>query len=283
VHRGIGQIEARCQHGSAHADLWQQLRAELREGLAFRKVKAHANEGHFATKETNGLAFVANEMADVLANLAAEEHQYPRGAVEQVHAADARAGAVLNHLLAVGAFLAEQGLEKKPRAPVAKRKACIARLVRAATVGSSHHLWRRGAQIGCKLCGQAGTRRVALQWLGQSCPRAGQHVSKNLVVHSSHRRGDFHGVQVCWKCGAWGVNKTIKLGRMCPGRPTSGHGEYALKAFAKGVRPPKLGKWPDGSLDSQVAVSGTAQGRLGPRAKASPKSRPRPGQGGAAT
>jgi ribonuclease HI len=282
VHKGIAEIATRCRHGSSHADLWCELRAEIRGGLSFHKVKAHATEGHFATKETNGLAYVANEMADALANLGAKEHQYPRGAVEQVHAADARAGAVLNHLLAVGGFLAEQGLEKQPKRPVARRKACVVRLLAQATAGTTHHLWKRGSQIGCKLCGQANARMAALRWLGQPCPRAGQAHSKSLAVHSSHRRGDFHGVQVCWKCGAWGVNKAVKLGKPCPGRPTSGHGEYALKAFSRGIRPPKLGRWPDGSLDSQVAVCGAVAAGQPARAKAKPRPRPRHRHGAAA-
>ena len=63
------------------------------------------------------------------------------------------------------------------------------------------------------------------------------------------------------------MRKAVRLGQKCPGKPISGHGAAALKALALGRRPQQLSKWPDGSSDSQVLVSGIATSTTARKAK----------------
>jgi ribonuclease HI len=258
-----------------HGDLWADLVEDTRgfEYVLSGRVKAFKVKAHLSLQEAlarghSKLAWLANKMADELADKGARSSAFSAGDVQLVCRLDTAALLVVRRLHAVARYVVEH---REP--PVKTTRAVhvpLRRRVEAAGRQAGHILYF-SAGVGCKQCRSRSRMRTALAtWAVKPCPGPGsQH---------GHRMQTVHGLWFCTVCGRWAIATgagSRGIHQQCPGFAAKRGGELLSRMACN---PPKLpdlhGRklWPDGTPPAPPAALAAAGRRR--RAAGVPPSTP---------
>ena len=139
------------------------------------------------------MGFVANELADALADEGANAHQLPPMVVKETMDTDKEARAVQQHLVAVLEYIGEKGVP-----PPGMRQPPTA--IEEELKNTMHVVNRAEGVLTCTVCGeQRAEYGDWRRWLRKICrPEANQ----SNKWHRSHQMSWHRGLPFCRVCGA---------------------------------------------------------------------------------
>ena len=227
-----------------HGDLWA-LAARHAEQLTSGRIKIVKIKSHLSAAEAKDrgykhLGWKANDVADKLADEAADRCGHSPGDLSLVESLDEAASLVARRLLAVGRYVLSRHIppERVARAKVVPLRTRVAEAGRA----NGHNVhFQHG--VGCRSCRQHSRMRQSWPWIGTSCKGPGSS--------NGHTTRSQHGLTMCLRCGSWAAGATTSksgLRKPCPGN-ASEHRARNLARFAKAPPLPPYGQttWPDGT------------------------------------
>jgi hypothetical protein len=242
---GIAKVRGGWRAGpkTEHGDLWGRIAAQADSRLKMVstvKIKSHLKKDQAEAAGVPALAWEANFAADLLADQAAERHQFADADVEVVGRIDTTTEIVLRRLVSVASHILEAQLPVV-RAPVATLLPLRAQLSKAGAENGHEIFYEAG--VGCRRCRKHTRLRLALAWMRAKCPGPG--------VDHGHCMQTVHGLTFCTLCGLWtseGRTTCAKLGIPCT-RTVTGHGKRLLKRLGRipPMPPYHLTEWPDGT------------------------------------
>ncbi|CAK0907106.1 unnamed protein product, partial [Prorocentrum cordatum] len=203
------------------------------------KIKSHESASDAVLVRRSRLEhWVANFVADKLADQAAKEAQLPRWATDEVERIDKLSREVQEHILTISHFIAVNSsqiygastAEDRKRESKRRRKAKQSEIA-ALTASTSHCLVESpGKPLKCSKCLTSPTG-TAESWLRMACP------GLPAKIHFSHRHLQrFRGVFWCRDCGSYSATTFNKLSKECSGI-VSKHGGKILRALEAGKLP----------------------------------------------
>jgi len=203
-----------------NGDLWDIVHRRLlfRPGvLTFLKVKAHLEEEEAVQLGYTRQAWRLNDIADKLADEAANSHQLDNYIVKLVREMDKKAELVQQRLMAIHWTIFEHN-ERSPMIKIPKPKHIPLRTRVIRTAETNGHLLqdiKSGRPVRCTKCKLEGGLRKGMVVFGKPCT--------GPTYGAGHEVRDVHGLQICWKCGAYTATGIIKgkLGKPCLNRPTA--------------------------------------------------------------
>ena len=244
---------------TVHGDLWEEMCSHergmgyLRLGiLRIYKIKAHLSRDEAIARGHSGIAWVANQAADDLADKAAAEASYGVGDVRLVQKLDALANDVCKRLVAVGKFIVEHRTIEE-RVQVARVQPLRTRLDEVGRRNGHllvYHAQGSTGGVECRTCGIHSRLREAGWWLAEPCRGAG--------CRQGHAMEVVHGLSFCKICGRYTRNPDVAtkgLKQVCSGVPGKHARRFLRRVCAKPPLPPYGVKvWPDGTKVEDVTA-----------------------------
>ncbi len=220
---GIAKVRGGWRAGpkTEHGDLWGRLAAHAGDRLAnilTKKIKSHLKKDQAEAAGVPALAWEANRVTDLLADQAAERHQFADADVEVVGRIDITTETVLRRLVSVASHILEAQLPVV-RAPVPTLLPLRAQLSKAGSK-KGHEIFDE-AGVGCRRCRKHTRLRLALPWMRSKCPGPG--------VEHGHCMQTVHGMIFSTLCCLWtceGRTINAKLGIPCT-RTGTGHSKLS--------------------------------------------------------
>ena len=230
---------------SKNKDLWGSLWKAVggRAGiLTVTKVRAHATPSELESSEIPPLHFIANSMADVLADMGSKLSALNPVWVEEVGALDLKVRRIQERLVSISMALI-LGSSKPQRRDRASRK----RLLEQGSgldecLRETPHLIRESpSMIKCTRCNKSSPRKFAHLWLRGVCAEANPN-----GIHLSHQQHlkTFRGLRFCSRCGGIGSKRVRTLKHPCPSKPSIS-GRKVLNRILKGQLPFGMSRWPE--------------------------------------
>ena len=232
---------------SKNKELWARLWKAVRDRvgiLEVAKVRAHATPDALEACQIPPLHFIANAMADALADMGSKLAALPEHRVREVLDLDLKARRIQERLVAISLCLIA-GSSK----PVLKRNRSSKK--RALEHGETslekclketpHSIMEGPTLIKCTRCNKSSPRKFAHLWLKGVC-------SGSLPgnIHSSHHKHlkTQRGLRFCSRCGGIASHRVRTLKNPCPSKPTVS-GKKVLNRILKGQLPFGMRSWPD--------------------------------------
>ncbi len=208
------------------------------------KVRSHVPAATAVSKGYDPQLWLANELADKLADEAARRAQLPARNIQEVAAADKLTLEVQQHILTVAHSVCQASKELYGPSSVGDRgveargRQAARRSELASAIAQSMHRFSQ-QRFRCLDChGAPGMGAEArLAFFRSPCPKL------PLQVHPSHKVARHRGLLWCTVCGKTGSQRFESFRAEC-GAPTA-HGRRVLDKLRAGRLPPGHKAWPD--------------------------------------
>jgi hypothetical protein len=234
-----------------HAHRWK-LFWEAAAGREIRvtKIKSHTDRATAIQAGVDPLHWLANSVADELAEEGARRAQLPADNLAEALRLDKEATEVQQHLCAVALEVARRAPQlygPSTRNSRLADAAARARQRRQALEEAEHLTEHRlcplsGRCLTC-LCGPT-KETPKLDFLRTACPR------RPAAIHGTHTLRETRGLWWCSVCGGTGVRHFKKLAQEC--KPPTATGKRALQRLLEGQRPYHVKAWPDDGAELLV-------------------------------
>ena len=191
-------------------------------------------------------AYYANEMADKLADVAAEEvaSKIPWAVYREIKEVDKQMQLVQKRIACIVAYswaTHTKAREANRQVRLQENRVPVAVRLEKQQKESQHVIQTCGQLIKCKQCWKASNRTQALQWVKEPCipavtPRAHETHLAHLV--------SYRGLLVCLRCGSRSQgNRLCKITQEC--KPPTYAGKQTIKAIERDKLPSGMSKWPE--------------------------------------